>query len=109
MDYNFDSVDFFSIKAFLSYFKLYFDLDTKAHFYKEEPFYFAHDLAFLFTFVAPSILNVNSKSKSRDIMTAREIIAYRNAQLKNQLSGLDSMSDEQMEYEVKRIEEWGEE
>ncbi|MCZ6704121.1 MAG: sulfatase-like hydrolase/transferase [Ignavibacteria bacterium] len=107
MDYNFQIFEYFSMKSFLSYLKLYFNWETKGYYYKEEPLYFIKDLFFYIKHVTKKL--INKKKVSNDIMTAHEIMEFRDHHLKKVKQGLDSMKEGEMEYELERIKEWGEE
>tara|TARA_Y100001970_G_scaffold128496_1_gene158663 strand:- start:287 stop:2059 length:1773 start_codon:yes stop_codon:yes gene_type:complete len=108
MNYNFEAVKYFSISAFFSYTKLYFDWERKGHFYKQEPVYFINDLRLFVEFIFKKIFSKKIKNDN-DIMTAREVIAFRDTQLKNEKKKLTKMKEGEMEYEVQRIKEWGDE
>ena len=108
MNYNFEAVNYFSISAFFSYIKLYFEWERKGYFYKQEPIYFINDLRLFVEFIFKKMFSKKIK-KDNDIMTAREVMAFRDAHLKNEKKNLEKMKEGEMEYEVKRIKEWGDE
>jgi len=112
MNYNFESFDYFSLKSFPSYIRLFFQLDRKGYFYKQEPRYFLSDLLFYIKYSFKYFIKVKNRQKMEDagdIMTAREIIAYRNHHLQAARKGVGGMSDSQFEYEEGRIKDWGKE
>lgn len=109
MNYNFEIFDYFSFRSFFSYLKLFFQFERKAFFYKQEPIYFIKDIWFYLKY---SILYYFKKRNERmdgDIMTAREILAFRNAHLKLSQQGLVKMEEKEMQYETNRIRRWGKE
>jgi hypothetical protein len=106
MNYNFETFKYFSLASYLSYIKLYFDWSRKGYFYKQEPAYFLNDAFLFIKFLFQKIFTKRLKNNN-DIMTAREVMAFRQAHLKNEEKGLKKMEEGQMAYEVQRIKEWG--
>lgn len=112
MNYNFEAFDYFSLKSFPSYLRLFFQLDRKGYFYKQEPRYFLSDLLFYIKYSFKYFIKVKNRQKMEDagdIMTAREIIAYRNHHLQAASKGVGAMSESQFEHEEGRIKDWGKE
>jgi hypothetical protein len=106
MNYNFDMVKYFTSVSISSYLKLFFDWNVKGYFYKQEPLYFFRDLSFFIKHMMKKLVKRNKTSQ--DLMTAREIMDYRNFQLKEE-SNIATMKDEELKYEIGRIEDWGKE
>ena len=109
MNYNFEVFDYFSIFSLMTYIKLFFDFERKGYFYKQEPLYFLTDIWFYFTSSIKYYLKLKvrkQKEADGDIMTSREILAYRNYQLKSKLHGLNEMKSEELKYETQRIKDW---
>ena len=112
MNYNFEIFDYFSFLSLFSYIKLFFDFERKWFFYKQEPRYFLVDAWFYFTYSIKYYFKKKRKQKQAidgDIMTAREVLAYRNYHLKAKLHGLSEMKSDEMQYETERIKDWGKE
>ena len=107
MDYNFRMFHYFSFKSFPSYLKLYFNWETKGYYYKQEPHYFIKDIIFYIQHVTKKL--INKEKVSSDIMTAQEIMEFRDHHLNKAKQGLDAMKEGEMEYELVRIKEWGDE
>jgi hypothetical protein len=108
MNYNFEAVKYFSLAAYFSYIKLYFDWDRKGYFYNQEPIYFISDLVLFTRFIIKKILS-RKRQSDNDIMTAREVISFRSAHLKNEKNNLEEMKEGELDYEIQRIKEWGDE
>ncbi len=112
MNYNFEVFEYFSIFSLFSYIKLFFDFERKGYFYKQEPLYFLSDVWFYLKasikYYLKQKLNLKLQA-SGDIMTAREILAYRDYHLKAKLHGLKQMQSVSFEYEIQRIKNWGKE
>ena len=110
MNYNFETFDYFSIFSLLSYIKLFFDFERKWYFYKQEPKYFFVDLWFYISYSFKYYFKKKrSLDETGDIMTAREVLAYRNYHLNSVKHGVHEMDKETMEYETGRIKDWGNE
>jgi hypothetical protein len=108
LNYNFELFEYFSYKSFFTYFKLFFNWEIKGYFYKQEPIYFFKDLYFYIKHTF-TILSREKQRQNNDLMSAREIYAYRSHQLKSEKAEQNQLSNNQLDYEVKRIEEWGDE
>jgi len=110
MNYNFEKFDYFSFFSLPSYLKLFFDFDRKWYFYKQEPRYFLVDVWFYITYTIRYYFKKKRMDDSNeDIMTAREIMAYRNHHLNATIHGVSEMDADEMDYETQRIRDWSKE
>jgi len=105
MNFNFELFDYFSFRSLFTYLKLFFDWEIKGYFYKQEPIYFLKDVAF---YVRHTITTLRRAKKSKDLASAREVMAFRSHHLNTDKKGLDKMDEGQMEYELDRISKWTE-
>jgi hypothetical protein len=105
MDYNFEMVKYFSSYNISSYLKLFFDWGVKSYFYKQEPQYFIKDVTFFTKRLARKFLKKNKNNE--DVLSVKEVIEYRSYQLKKSDQGLNKMDNENLEYELGRIKDWG--
>jgi len=109
MNYNFEIFDYFSFRSFFSYIKLFFQFERKWYFYKQEPRYFVTDIWFYMKYSIKYYFKKRRQPADGDIMTAREILAYRNHHLSAVNHGVEEMNDKQLDYETQRIKDWGKE
>ena len=100
LDYNFKSYNFISKLFYIPNIKLYFNWDLKGHFYKQEPIYFIKDVVF---FLNRLFMRIFRKERDVDIIAAKEIIEFRNYNLKANKSRDDKMDTETLDYEFDRI------
>ena len=75
------------------------------YFYKQEPQYFIKDVTFFTKRLARKFLKKNKNNE--DVLSVKEVIEYRSYQLKKSDQGLNKMDNENLEYELGRIKDWG--
>jgi len=101
LNFNFEAFDYFKSRWFPNGARLYFSWSRKGFIYKEEPLTFIKDL---FEFFRISFKFIFNKYQT-DMVMAKEVYEYRNHQLK--MGG--GKLDDEIQREIKNIENWAEE